>query len=395
MKYSKIEQQYKALNHFLLDSNDKGFNSMNHEFFQEREQYKYETYKMANENLSVSKWNTEDIGTGKIRDFVVAAIEIKPNNLVQWIAKRGPKAVSHYNLKIVSEEKLYQVEESLYKLFLNDDTGIHFDNLTKLIGKRYDLLAYLCFIKNKRKFAPIAPKYFDIAFKKTGIEVKTSHKCSWSNYLEFLSSIKLVQNYLENKLEDEVYFLDAHSFLWTIGRREYESPNEESVEISLEELTLEPVIKKDKKTSTDKIFIDNIEVDFLEINKKKILKGLKSEELVHNQEKKKLLDSGHRELSNSVSLLPSKNPKIGYDIDSYEIDGTPMQIEVKSITNKRFYITRNELAKSKELENYYLYFVSDVFSVSPKVSFIKNPDLMDNELFELTPENYIVRIEYR
>ena len=394
MKYSKIEEQYNALNHFLLESYDKGFNSMNHEFFQEREQYKDEIYKVANEKLSLNKWSAEDIGTGEIRNAVVAAIEIESNNLVQWIPKRGEKAVSHYNLKIASEDKLFQVEENLYKLFTNDNIGIYFDNLTKLIGRRYDLLAYLCFVKNRRKFAPIAPKFFDNAFNKLGIEVKTSHKCSWGNYVEYLNSIKSVQNYLTSKLEDEVYFLDAHSFLWTIGRREYQNPIEEVIEPSIEELNLE-LIKKKEKGSTDKVVSENVEIDFSEINNKKILKGLRAEELVFSQEKKKLLDSNHSELSKFVSMLPSKNPKMGYDINSYEINGTPMQIEVKSISNKSFYITRNELGKSKELENYYLYLVSDVYGNSPKISFIKNPDLMDTELFELTPENYIVRIEYR
>jgi hypothetical protein len=366
---------------------------MNHDFFQEREQYKYETYKIANEKLSFNKWDINNIGSGKIRDLVIESIEIESNNLVQWIPKRGEKAVSHYNLKMASGDQLYKIEENLYKLFSNDEIGEYFDNLTKLIGKRYDLLAYLCFIKNRRRYAPIAPNYFDKAFNKINIGLKTSHKCSWENYSKFLSSIKLVQNYLSIKLDDEVYFLDAHSFLWTIGRRDYDNPTAEVVETSLHELVLEPVKKKDK-ISSDSFADENVEVDFLEINKRKILKGLKAEELVFDQENKKWLTSPNFVISKSVSLEPSKNPKLGYDIDSFEIDGSPMQIEVKSITNKRFYITRNELKKSKELENYYLYLVSDVYTNSPKINFIKNPDLMDSNLFELTPENYLVRIEY-
>lgn len=394
MKYSKIEEQFNALSDYMFKTYKKGFNSMNHEFFQKREQYKYDIFKVANEKLTLDKWDENKIGSGELRNKVIDAIKIEFNNLVQWRPEiRGEKATSQYKLKTATEDTLYQIENNLYYLFSKNEIGEYFDNLTKLIGRRYDLLAYLCFIKNRRKYAPLSPKVFDIAFSKISIDVKTSHKCNWTNYRTYLNSIKLVQNYLTSKLDDEVYLLDAHSFLWTIGKRNYINSIDELNEINTRELILEPV-KKKSSTSSKILIIENVEIDFLEINSRKIIKGIKAEELVFDHEQNKLLASQNNNLTNNISLNPSKNPMMGYDIDSFEINGRPMQIEVKSISNKSFYITRNELEKSKNLENYYLYLVSDIHTNSPKIGIVKNPDLGDGKLFELTPENYKVRIEY-
>lgn len=86
----------------------------------------------------------------------------------------------------------------------------------------------------------------------------------------------------------------------------------------------------------------------------------------------------------------------GYDILSYENDGTPRYVEVKSTTQQEgiidFYLSDNELQKSKTLTNYWIYMVFEVNTKQPKIWAIQNP--FDSELskFILKPISYHVTL---
>ena len=54
-------------------------------------------------------------------------------------------------------------------------------------GAKYDLLAYLFFIKDCSRFLPIRAKEFDKRFELLGVDFKTSFKCSWENYAQYIS----------------------------------------------------------------------------------------------------------------------------------------------------------------------------------------------------------------
>jgi hypothetical protein len=83
----------------------------------------------------------------------------------------------------------------------------------------------------------------------------------------------------------------------------------------------------------------------------------------------------------------------GYDILSFEVDGTERQIEVKGSTSNdlnAFFLSEHEREKSKLLSNYYLFIVHGVGSESPIIQFIRKPDF-DSKLFALEPRQYLVR----
>jgi hypothetical protein len=75
------------------------------------------------------------------------------------------------------------------------------------------------------RFAPIAPRTFDEAFRRLGIPLVTSGRCSWENYAEFNDAIEAVraQLILKPGLSDAQH-IDAHSFLWMMVRMEDERP---------------------------------------------------------------------------------------------------------------------------------------------------------------------------
>ena len=80
------------------------------------------------------------------------------------------------------------------------------------------MLAYLYFILNPNRYLPLRSSIFDSIFRKLGIDLQTSGRCSWDNYQAFLSTIALVRNKMQAHYQiNDVDLLDAHSFLWTIN----------------------------------------------------------------------------------------------------------------------------------------------------------------------------------
>jgi len=81
---------------------------------------------------------------------------------------------------------------------------------------------------------------------------------------------------------------------------------------------------------------------------------------VYKQEKKYLEENGEQNLAKKIEhVAKTKGDGLGYDILSYDLNGDPKYIEVKTTKgnkNSTFFITRNELEKSKiKKDNYFLY----------------------------------------
>jgi len=121
--------------------------------------------------------------------------------------------------------------------------------------------------------------------------------------------------------------------------------------------------------------------------------GNRGEAIVIDMEKKRLIEKGRTDLANAIKHISQKSDREGYDILSYDEDGTPRHIEVKATTasnlDRGFYISNNELEKSKNLPNYYIYIVFSALSKAPKILRIKNP-VLDNDDYLLQPMVYHV-----
>lgn len=115
--------------------------------------------------------------------------------------------------------------------------------------------------------------------------------------------------------------------------------------------------------------------------------GFSGEQLVMDYEVKRLNKSGYAERIEHVSLT---DDSLGYDILSFEEDGTYRYIEVKTtktqITSSgSFYVSANEL-KCAQNKNYWIYYVVDVESDNPKLYLMKNP--FENNQVHLKPISY-------
>lgn len=94
-----------------------------------------------------------------------------------------------------------------------------------------------------------------------------------------------------------------------------------------------------------------------------------------------------KNIKNIVELFDDSK---GYDILSFEEDGSERYIEVKSTKNQTmnkgsFYINENE-RKCAKGKNYWIYYVTGIDSDSPVINLIENP--FETEQLSLTPVNY-------
>lgn len=221
--FSIVNVFYDRFKTFLYESTKIEFTSFSHTLLEKQEDYKYDCYRNGREKLNFHSWRIDDIGTGKILNSVIESIEIEGNNLVNTHDRFGPGTKDQQSLcdakKNAKEQQEYeQIFFDLYKSNISDEESL--SRLVKHVGKKYALIAYVLFLKNNRKYMPIAPDHFDRIFVMLSIHFKTSGKCSWENYVEYNSIINRIREYLEHCLVDEeVRLLDAHSFLWIIGNQ--------------------------------------------------------------------------------------------------------------------------------------------------------------------------------
>jgi len=120
--------------------------------------------------------------------------------------------------------------------------------------------------------------------------------------------------------------------------------------------------------------------------------GDRGEAIVLLMEEKRLISAGKSNLAKRLKHVSQNDDSIGYDILSFDEDGTERFIEVKATTGKAldrgFFISSNELEKAKSLSNYYIYFVFCTMTCKPQILRMKNA--FQGNFFFLNPVAYHV-----
>lgn len=369
----------------------------NHPIVVKHENYKYEIIEDAKNQLLLKTWRETDIGSGTILKNVKNAINVKSNNLIDWRKKDDFE-----KLKANRENEKFLYD--FFKSKIKDE--IAFGNFVE-IGFSYQLIAYLFFIKNHQKYMPISQEKFDDIFSSINIDFKTSHNCSWDNYVEFNEIIKLFRKQLSQRFKS-ASLLDAHSFLWIYGfqldepneKVKQEKPTPKSITKATDKPKEKPKPELETYTPKKVVYLDDLtetanEIDYIENHRKLMEIGDLAEKIVLESEIE-FLKAEYPELAEKVRLV-SNNPKLGFDVLSFDPDGKQKQIEVKAISVNRnaksFIITRNEFSKSKTYSNYYVYCVTELNSENPKILRIKNPDFENNNDFLIEPLTYKITFE--
>lgn len=369
MEFEKIIKKFQR---FISERNPDGSVSFNSGWIDEQEGYKKKIPEGAYKTLNIPEWNKTWIGTGKIIGQVVKALRYttgEGNNLVDW------HQVSDFeDLKTGDPDKIKRIESLIFRLYTEKNTDEEiFDDLTdnNAIGKTYDLVSYLFFIKDSLLYLPNRPKNFERGFELLGEDFSfpISGQCSWGNYSGFCARINKIRELLDRKFDEKISLIDAHSFCWVIAH------HPEILKIDLNK----PQVESSKLVHTDPPFMssdDDLKPrgvrQFSPISKKEREKqeqknnqtGTAGELYVLNAEKQFLIDSGKHALAEMVHHASKEDGDgLGYDIRSFLPNGQVKYIEVKTTTSKKntkFIITDNELDFScQNPDNYYLYRLYD------------------------------------
>jgi hypothetical protein len=99
-------------------------------------------------------------------------------------------------------------------------------------------------------------------------------------------------------------------------------------------------------------------------------------------ERQFLKKNGKKNLADLVDQISERDDSVGYDIKSYELDGTEKLIEVKSTLRKigksNIFLSANELQVAENEENYYFYIIYEVGTKRPKIWKVKGSDLLND-----------------
>lgn len=132
------------------------------------------------------------------------------------------------------------------------------------------------------------------------------------------------------------------------------------------------------------------ESQFLQIQERRKEIGKQGEEFVVDYERKKLVEAGNLDLATRVKRISIDDIGAGYDVLSFTITGEEKHIEVKTTigTGYSFEITINEINKSKNMPNYFIYFIRNFnpgdSAIEPII--ISSADI--ETTLELTPSSF-------
>lgn len=214
------DRQFAAFREFVAEKSGVPLMSFaSNPYTEEQEGYKRDIYRAGRHELRFTTWKESDVGKGWIAEATINAIQVPKNNLVPWQGRFGAEARPHRPLFDAknNDGQMREIEDCLFKLYRTEQPKESFTALVEIFGRTYPLLAYLFFLKDRSRYLPIAPTFFDRAFELLGADFKTSHRCSWENYTTFLGLIGELRSMLSESLSGGVDALDAHSFAWILS----------------------------------------------------------------------------------------------------------------------------------------------------------------------------------
>jgi hypothetical protein len=142
------------------------------------------------------------------------------------------------------------------------------------------------------------------------------------------------------------------------------------------------------------------EEDFWNNIKETNLRARVAEEYVVKYEKSRLKQAGITDLYNLVKRVSESNINAGYDVISFNTDGSIRYIEVKSVKTYQiqFYLSAAEIQFAEEhLGEYWLYFVpraQDLPNIEHGLIIFSNPmSLIKEGLLKMEPTNFHIRMD--
>jgi len=296
-----------------------------------------------------------------------------------------PVEFTYIALCLYIARKYSYFDKSRYTKFI---TGI-FKSKEEYVKKYYDALVDTSFknIKNLTCFCYTQYFWFDYRLSDSNDSAIHSILFGMFEELDIYPTTEITLDEIEKGKEIEFPSEKQED-------KEFEYPDAKDVNSQYIELKIIDAIigAEEKKKGIKQPRI----IDFETENRRNKKLGNQGELIVYHKEKKFLEENGKAELSEKVEHTSKKDDSAGYDILSFELDGSPKLIEVKTTSYKpkivSFFISANEYDKAKVLKNYYIYIVFEAKTNNPTIWRIKDPFKLENKGLFLLPSKYRVLI---
>ena len=123
--------------------------------------------------------------------------------------------------------------------------------------------------------------------------------------------------------------------------------------------------------------------------------GDQGEKLVIQDETRRLREAGRGDLAEQIDHPAERREYPGYDIESFNSDGSRRLIEVKASLGEQtaFFLSENEWRAAKGFgASYWIYLVAGAFKRHVKIERIQDPaGLVDTGQLDLSVERYVMR----
>jgi hypothetical protein len=370
---------------------------INFERVSQQEIYKWKAVKCFQDN-----W---DLEAENFSEMLLTSIDLTQNLLKsgQYFPLR---MLTHYSRLKPQELKelfrdLYDEEQDIFERINNFQEGINNINTELFPGKKsYQdhraIIVYLTLRYPERYFFYKFEMYKQL-YGKLGLSYRPI-RGHIENIAHFNSQAELIRYQLsldqellklhKNRITEDCYYDEnlnilTQDFIYAVARHLDQNTDINNVSNESEEFTETNSLATDLSTKIDQISFRGRTVNYIqkEIENKRI--GDLGELWVIKYEIEKLKKAGKINLIDRIKHI-SKNEGdgTGYDVLSFDSEGNRIFIEVKTTKgakNSTFYVTRNELEKSKiESENYYVYRLYNFNEKTNKANlFIINGDLTD------------------
>ena len=141
----KLQFLMDGFNAFIINKSPNGrFSSFEENDYLYREEgYKTKISDTAKQILADAEITSKDIGTGRINDTTFRVFSVC-QNLVNY------NQIIHAKNKC--NENLEYAEQILYNIYYGENEKAAFESAIKFFGKKYDLIAYLFFVKDRARF---------------------------------------------------------------------------------------------------------------------------------------------------------------------------------------------------------------------------------------------------
>ena len=242
--------------------------------------------------------------------------------------------------------------------------GPRFDRLAEFVrerslGCKWDFFAYLAFLADDTRYFPIKSSYFQGLLRFYGSNEPLAGHVAWDRYETILGLADWVRDQLPARY-GRLDAVEVQSYLWIVAYA------------AVPRLT--GVSRTKALTSGD--FETEARLRLAKAAERERI-GLLGERLCYERELTRLRDLGRDDLAARVDLISRRNDGAGYDLLTFDDDGEPLHVEVKTTTWSRasergFWLSQNEHAVAERDDRWRLWRVWDADG-DPFVEPLGNP----------------------